>query len=213
MGTHDPWVACKDALDCIRTLTDKGMTIPDIRSHLGRKRIPAPPTAAGSPQKWSDDLVAAGRAYLSRRAAAAPPPPPPPPEVDDVRAQVEAAVTRYAVQIASMSPTEWEAWQRSAEGRATVRHINTLTCVMQVSAALRDGATASAPKLAEVLARLTDSMEAGAEEQLGVAEDVRTVEDAAMAVLDYLPTIRDLVGRDAILRAIGLRERHVEAAP
>jgi len=219
MAPRDTWSEAPDALERIKLLTSRGFTVPDIRANLAKARIPAPVTASGDAQRWSDALVSAAQEYLRRRGRPDAPPPAPSavPGPDDggpdMIRSVVATLDRALVLQAAMKPAEWEEWVASAAGKASVRQINACTLLLQVRTALEGGATASAPRLAEQLARVTASMEPGAPDQTGARASVQSVDDAVPIALADLPVIMAMVGRDTFLRAVGLREIHVEPLP
>ncbi|MFZ9976410.1 MAG: hypothetical protein ACO3GM_06495, partial [Candidatus Limnocylindrus sp.] len=145
------------------------------------------------------------------------PPPDPAPVVQtelvgdsEIRAGVLSALDRVIQAQSLLAPSDWEAWVKSTDGRAALRQVQALTMLIQARTALEGGMTASAPKIAEILARLTATMDPGLTvDTQSAAEVVASLDDAVLAVLDCLPAVRAWAGRDAILRAIGLREHHV----
>jgi hypothetical protein len=210
MAPRDPWADSSDAVERIRLLTDRGFTVAEIVTNLRKARIEAPRTSTGEPQRWTPALVGAGQEYIRRRAAGSAPASEP--EAPAVSVATVEALRRYRDRVASMDPEASEAWRRSAEGRAALRHANVLAQVDMLIGAVEGGQAAAGPRLVDTLARMTDTLSAGHVDEGDPSAMVADVTAASIAALEALPALAAVVGRDAILAALGLRERHVDPA-
>ena len=211
MAPRDPWLSVPGSVERIRLLTSHGMTVPDIKNALKRGKMPAPPDATGRPQAWTEALVSAGQEYVRRQAAATASPATGGDDASDPASTV-AALATVRQRMEGQTAEEWEAWCRSRTGRAEIRRVQALALMRQIEAAVQEGQTAALPRLTEMLARLTDTMSGG---QVDVSDPAAVVDDLdvlCQLVLEALPVVVAMVGRDAMLQALGLRERHVEAS-